>query len=83
MAQSFFQLTPITEPPPDAYEDSFTQAEQDALLTDAMALGETLSDAIDAYAASHPGLSYGVILEALRYLQWCMQRELDEESADA
>lgn len=85
MPYSFFQLTPaMTAPPvPDAYEASLAKAAHDALLDEAMALGDTLSEAIDLYAESHPELSYSTILEALRYLFWCTRREMNEENADA
>jgi hypothetical protein len=86
MSHSFFHLTPRHTPPSDPHLGfcaSLSEVEHEALMTEGMALGDILSEAIDLYATTHPDLSYGVILEALRYLTWCTQRELAEERADA
>lgn len=86
MPHSFFHLVPPHADTLQAHQDSLSpadKAELEAFLRKAMALSDTLSDAIDAYTESHPDISYGVILEALLYLQWYMQRRLNEERADA
>jgi hypothetical protein len=85
---SFFHLVPSNDLPEEhdshlAWCASLSEAEHHAAMEQGMALGEQLFEAIDAYCAAHQETSYGVILEALRYMQWYLERELAEESADA
>jgi hypothetical protein len=89
MSQSFFALTACpahAAPPDDLHIDwaaSLAPAEHERMLTEAMALGDTLLDTLTAYAETRPETSYGLLLEALRYAQWCLEREMHEDAADA
>ena len=90
MPQSFFHLTPNH----DAYglhicaECAATQAgEPEAVrqgnMRAAIALGDALLEALDAYTDRHDETTYRHCFEALAYMHWYLRREHAEEEADA
>jgi hypothetical protein len=94
MSQSFFHLAPANDPlpPPSrgslsycANDDcaSYTDEEHDAIMDEAKGLSEAFFDTIDVYSKTHPELSYDAILHAIDCLAYCINRQMQEDTADA
>lgn len=92
MAKSFFHLTPDNDPHahgPRICADCAAEmaeepeAERTANRQAAIALGNALLEALDAYTDVHEDTTYRHIFEGLAFLHWMLQRERDEEEADA
>lgn len=91
MSQSFFSLTPHNDPHhgphicADCAADMSAEpeAESKANMDAAIALGHALLEALDAYTDLHEETTYRHIFEALAYIHWRLQRERDEDAADA
>lgn len=56
-----------------------SEAERPAHMHAAIALGEALLEALEDYADDHEDLTYRQIFEALAYMHWKLERDLDED----
>lgn len=86
MAQSFYHLTPHNDPQePYICEDcrAMSAEEEQALRQAAFDIGEALLDALDTYTDVNPETSYRAIFLALRYMDWRLRHECEEDAADA
>ena len=89
-ARTFFQLAPANDVPgPHICMDCAatiakeSEAESLANMEAAIALGNSLLEALDVYTDAHEETTYRHIFEALAYISWCLQQERDEEAYDA
>ena len=76
----------VAEAQHQAYLDSLTPAELEALMEEAVPLANALCQAIARHNAEGVPLSYGAIIEALRLVRARMELEMDtpdEEDCDA
>jgi hypothetical protein len=94
MSQSFFHLVPDNDPLPELSSetftycnpdncDAYTEEEHDAIMQESEGLSAALFAALDAYSEDHPELSYAVVLHAIDCLAYGVNRQMQEDTADA
>jgi hypothetical protein len=80
---SFFHLTTAANDKETNPILDLTPEEFDTFYAEACPLNDALHDALNAYAAAHPGLSLMAVYIAADMLRGFLKKQLDEADADA